>query len=63
MADKEDLKARLRAKLTLSKIGRLPKDAKEEKIEKITQRVTSTLSKEMMGQNQDSPIGLSIHTN
>lgn len=59
--DREDLKARLRAKLEMSKIGRLPKDIKEEKVEKLKSTVMSALTKEMQ-QSHGSPIDLSVHT-
>ena len=59
--DKEDLKARLRAKLEMSKISRLPKDIKEEKIEKLKSTVMNALTKEMQ-QSHGSPIDLSVHT-
>lgn len=58
MSDKEDLKARLRAKLELSKIARLPKDAKDDKLEKLKQKVTSALVKEAHG----SPLNFSLQT-
>jgi len=58
MSDKEDLKARLRAKLELSKIGRLPKDAKEDRIDRLKKKVTETLVKEAHG----SPLNFSVQT-
>ena len=57
---KEDLKARLRAKVEMSKISRLPKDIKEEKIEKLKATVTTALMKGMDAGN--SPIDFSVQT-
>jgi len=58
---KEDLKARLRARLEMSKISRLPKDIKEEKVEKLKATVNAALAKEMQD-SHGSPIDLSVHT-
>lgn len=58
MPDKEELKAKLHAKLELSKISRLPKDAKEEKFERLKKKVADTLMKEAHG----SPLDFSLQT-
>ena len=59
--DKEDLKARLKARLVMSRIGRFPKDIKEEKVEKLKATVNAALVKSAQ-QSHGSPIDLSVHT-
>jgi hypothetical protein len=59
--DKEDLKARLKARLAMSRIGRFPKDIKEEKVEKLKATVNAALVKSAQ-QSHGSPIDLSVHT-
>jgi hypothetical protein len=43
---KEDLKMKLRARLSVSKMQRLPRDNREEKMEKMKQQVVETLMKQ-----------------
>ena len=41
--EKEDLKAKLRAKISLNKMGRLPKENKDQKVEELKTKFTEIM--------------------